>query len=578
MGVPFRFRVVAGAIPRSGLSGDPLNLMPIDREVRMDREATSATGRAIRWTIAFLLAWLTGASGAVAASSAMPVKPVDVVYMHRVVYTMRASIAGTPPELRASRALARFSALSDAQLGDRITQVHLSWNDGPAIALRIEDQTLLTVFVADLDPEEGTTLDGAAMRAQLALEEAFRARLETRRPETIARGVGVAAGSLVALALVVLGIARGARATLRRLHRMVDSKVSVHRVFGIDWSDYAFVVIARILQFVAIVAVLAMFVGWVGLSLAQFPATEPLAEQMRSVVGSLLHKAGGALLSALPDLGMIVLMLVVARGAAWMLASIFDGAAAGRFTIPGVHVETVAATRRLVMAALWGLTFAALYPFIPGSQSDVFRALSVFVGFLVTLGSTGVIAQLMSGVVLVYARALRVGDFVRIGELEGVVTALGPLSVKLRNHRGDELTLPNASVVAGAIHNYTRLPGGDGARASIKVSIGYDAPWRQVHAILERAAIATPGIGANPPPQVLQRALADFYVEYELLVPLERPEQRPFVLSRLHEAVQDEFNAEGIQIMSPHFMNQPDGKVTVPHGPWFPRSFRDDAR
>lgn len=521
---------------------------------------------------------LVGMAGPAPVRAAAADKPVDLVYMNRVVYTMRATVAGASPELRARRAQARLTHLSDGQLGQRITQEQVTWNGEPAIALRIEDRTLLTVFAVDLDPEEGTTLDGAAIRAQLALEEAFQARLETRNPETVSRGTVIAAGSLVALALVVWGLVRGARATLRRLHRMVDSKVSVHRVFGIDWSDYAFVVIARILQFVAIVAVLAMFVGWIGLSLAQFPVTAPLAEALWRFLGSLAYKAGGAVLGALPDLGMILLLLVVARGAAWMLASIFDGVAAGRFTIPGVHVETAAATRRLAMAALWGLTFAALYPFIPGSQSDVFRALSVFVGFLVTLGSTGVIAQLMSGVVLVYARALRVGDFVRIGELEGVVTALGPLSVKLRNHRGDELTLPNASVVGGAIHNYTRLPGGDGARASIKVSIGYDAPWRQVHAILERAAIATPGIGANPPPQVLQRALADFYVEYELLVPLERPEQRPFVLSRLHQAVQDEFNAEGIQIMSPHFMNQPDGKVTVPHGPWFPKSFRDEGR
>lgn len=507
---------------------------------------------------------------AAAASPAVAETPADLVYLNRTIYTMRVTIAGAPPQLRAERALERIRGLDARQARMPIAQELVTWNGEPAIALRIEDRTLLTVFPRDVDPDEGATLEGAAMRTQMALEEALRARVETERPAILYRGAAWSLVALLGLAGAVWALLALGRRLLARIHDLVGSAASNHRFLGIDWSDYAFVVIARLLQFALIVAVLAMGAAWLGFAFDQFPATAPLAESMDGLLRSLARDGGLLVLQSLPDVGMMLLVLLAARGVTWVLASIFDGVSAGRIAVPGLHAETVPATRRLSMLAVWGLALAALYPFIPGSQSDVFRALSVFVGFVVTLGSTGVMSQMMGGVVLIYARALRVGDFVRVGQVEGVVSGLGTLSVKIRNYRGDEVTVPNSAVVADPIENYTRRTGGRGARASLRVSIGYDTPWRQVYAILERAAAATPGIAAAPAPQVIQRALNDFHVDYELLFSLNRPDQRVFVLSRLHEAVLDGFNAEGVQVMSPHFQAQPGEKVIVPHGPWFP--------
>ena len=173
---------------------------------------------------------------------------------------------------------------------------------------------------------------------------------------------------------------------------------------------------------------------------------------------------------------------------------------------------------------------------------------------------------------IVYSRAFRVNDYVCIGETEGLVSDLGLLSTKLVTVLHEEVIIPNATLVAMTAVNYTRLAKGQGSVASTSVTIGYDAPWRQVHSMLLLAASRTAGVSRQPAPRVLQRSLGDFYVEYRLLVhllPLERPEERPMVLSELHAQIQDVFNEYGVQIMSPHFRMQPPQPVVVPKSDWF---------
>jgi small-conductance mechanosensitive channel len=171
-------------------------------------------------------------------------------------------------------------------------------------------------------------------------------------------------------------------------------------------------------------------------------------------------------------------------------------------------------------------------------------------------------AQAMSGLVVVYSRALGVGDSIRAGEVEGVVTEVGLLSTKVVTLRGEEVTLANNVVVAGGVTNFSRLNRGrGGALCTTTVTIGYDAPWRQVEALLVRAASETGGLLTEVPPYVLQRSLSDFFVTYDLVARLENPVERPQVLSELHGRIQDLFNQAGIQIMSPHYMVQPPAPV-----------------
>ncbi len=228
--------------------------------------------------------------------------------------------------------------------------------------------------------------------------------------------------------------------------------------------------------------------------------------------------------------------------------------------------DTARATRRIVVVLIWIFGVTLAYPYIPGSESPAFKGISVFVGLMVSLGSTGLVNQVMSGFVVLYSGAVRTGEYARIGDAEGVIQDIGMLSTKLLTPRNEYITVPNAVLISKETLNYSRM---EGTELATKVTIGYDAPWRQVHAMLLLAAERTPGIRSDPVPRVVQTALSDFYPEYELRFVPADVTRKGAILSDLHQRIQDTFNEFGVQIMSPNFEAQPDGKVVSPKDQWF---------
>src|SRR5450830_1360089 len=309
------------------------------------------------------------------------------------------------------------------------------------------------------------------------------------------------------------------------------------------WMPYLRSLLARIVELLAIFLSAALLFSWLSSVLLLFPLTEAVGHRLGGFLGDALTTVGEGLLKQLPGLIVVVVIVALAQAAVQASNSLFRAVSRRQLQLSVIHPETASATRRLVALAIWAFAVVAAYPYLPGSQSEAFKGLSVLLGAMVTLGSSGVVNQLMSGLVLVYSRALRVGDHVVIGQgseaVEGVVQQVGGLATKLVNVRNEEITIPNAVLMSN------------------RISIGYDAEWRQVHALMLQAASRTPGLRPEPKPYVLQRALGDFYVEYELLAHLDRPLLRLQVLSHLHENLQDCFNEAGVQIMSPHFMMQP---------------------
>src|SRR5262249_23916395 len=215
---------------------------------------------------------------------------------------------------------------------------------------------------------------------------------------------------------------------------------------------------------------------------------------------------------------------------------------------------------------------------VPGSQSEAFKGVSVFLGLMVTFGSSGLVNHVVSGFMITYSRALRVGDFVRIGDVEGTVTQLGVLSTSLRSLKNEDVTIPNAVVVGQTTVDYSRRGDTEGVYTPTSVTIGYDTPWRQVQALLLQAASRTPGLRAEPKPLVLQASLEDFYVKYTLFVCLERQQSRPFTLDVLHANIQDVFNEHGVQIRSPNYVLDPAAPKVVPKERWFAEPAQPDRR
>lgn len=485
------------------------------------------------------------------ARAAAAGEPAELSWMGRSIYTLRASVAGATPEQRAKRALERLRAVP-AQRRLEPVRVEETLRDRERVLALVQGETtLLTVFARDLDPDTGATLDEVAARSRDEMALALRARAEMDRPEVVLRGVAWAVVGVFVLAVTAWGATRLRIGLNRRLRRLVERGAATHRVMGVDWTELGLRAVTALSSFASLLVGALMAYALLAHVLRQFPGTEPLAGRLREGLINLVIVGARAGWAAAPDLALVVLVVLVARSVVWGINLVFGGVIAARFSVPGIHPETARATRRLAVFSVWGLALAAAYPLIPGSQSDVFRGLSVFLGFMFTLGSTGVVSQWMHGLVIVYSRALRVGDFVRIGGIEGVVKELGTLSVKLVDHRQDEVTVPNSSVVAGPVTNLSRLAPDGGVHGAITLTIGYDVPWRRVHDLMLEAAARTTQVRRTPPPVVLQRDLADHSVAYELMVSFDHASQRSRAMSALHGHVRDVFDDAGVAIQSP---------------------------
>jgi small-conductance mechanosensitive channel len=359
-----------------------------------------------------------------------------------------------------------------------------------------------------------------------------------------------------------LGVRLASRAE-RKLHQLAAGNVALVKAshapdvlrFGVR---IAFVIVSLTLTYI-----------WLTFTLRRFPYTRPWGESLRAFLIERLASMGLLIASAIPNLFTVLLIALLTRFAVKLAHAFFNSVRDGRVDLPYVHPETALPTRRIVTTLFWLLGLVVAYPYLPGSGSDAFKGLSVFVGLVLSLGSSGVVNQLMSGLTLTYSRAMRPGDFVRIGEVEGTITQLGGLSTKIKTPRGEEVTIPNAVVMGQVTTNFSRFAQTDGVYTATSLTIGYDTPWRQIHALLLLAAERTPGIRSQPKPAVRQTALQDFYVQYTLLVSLEQPHLRATTLDALHANIQDAFNEYGVQIMSPNYEADPEGRKFVPVDQWY---------
>lgn len=315
--------------------------------------------------------------------------------------------------------------------------------------------------------------------------------------------------------------------------------------------------------------VLVLIYLWLIYSLKQFPESASWAEQLEEFLVALLLSFATGAVGALPGLIAIVIIFLIARWFVRLIRILFGKVEKGELTLSWLERETARTTEILLIGAVWLFALVAAYPFIPGSETAAFKGLSVLIGLMVTLGSTGIINQVISGLFVVYSKSVRPADYVRVGDVEGEVIDVGVLATKLRTPRQEEITIPHSVLVSAATTNYSSLAGDNGMAVTTSVTIGYAVPWRQVHALLKLGAARTRGLRRDPPPRVMQRELSDFYVQYLLLAHLEDGSNRTAVLSELHAQIQDAFNEFGTQIMSPHFESQPEKPVLVPKPAWY---------
>jgi small-conductance mechanosensitive channel len=240
----------------------------------------------------------------------------------------------------------------------------------------------------------------------------------------------------------------------------------------------------------------------------------------------------------------------------------------GDISFPGFYREWAQPSYKLCLFLILALAVVVAFPYLPGSGSPAFQGVSLFLGLLLSLGSTAAVANIVGGVILIYTRAFEVGDRVQIGDAVGDIVEKTLLVTRLRTPKNVVITMPNSAVLTSNIINFSaalREPNTPPLILHTTITLGYDVPWRKVHQVLLEAAMATPHILQEPAPFILQTSLDDFYVSYELNAYTDRPLMMTGIYSQLHQNIQDKCNETDIEILSPHYSAIRDGnQITIP--------------
>jgi len=487
----------------------------------------------------------------------------------RTVHTFRVPLGMFTPAERAEAARRRIETAFQ-QGGEGWTSIRPTEQ---GLQVELDGQALFLVLPGDALSQAGETTEDLANHASRTLQKAWAESRERQDPKALLnaalKGVLSTTLLLVVLALLAKLSSKVRYLTVERLRpwlkRTVDAALSERTINLVP------ALMDRLLLLGSWLLALGVFFVYITYTLGLFVVTRPASETLAHSIGQLSGNALSSVADALPGLFIAVIIFLVAWVVTRVSAEFFDSVERRPDGQSPLNTHTAPATRRIVNATLWLFAVAMAYPYLPGSHTEAFKGLSVIVGLMVSIGASGVVGQIASGVMIVYTYALKKGEYVRILDCEGTVTELGLFVTRLRTGMGEEIALPNALVLGNVTRNFSRVHDGRGYVLDTTVTIGYDTPWRQVHAMLIEATQGIPEIFKDPQPYVMQTALSDFYVAYKLVVYVQAdaPAARARVASDLNAAIQDTFNRHEVQIMSPHYLGDPPTPKMVPEAQWF---------
>jgi small-conductance mechanosensitive channel len=309
--------------------------------------------------------------------------------------------------------------------------------------------------------------------------------------------------------------------------------------------------------------IFAVVEAYITVTLGFFPHTRPISLSMLRWLFSQLGFLAESTLDYLPNLMVVGVIALIAYYMIRLLRLIFGEIKGGELKIRGFYPDWAEPTDKLLRILVLAFALIVAFPYLPGAQSSAFRGVSIFLGLLLSLGSSSAVANAIAGVILTYMRSFLVGDWVQIGDTTGEVIEKNMLVTRVLNPKAEIITIPNATVMSGAVKNYSIEARKSGVIFHTTVTIGYDVPWRTVHQLLIQAALATKDVLQQHPPYVLQKGLDDFYVSYELNVYTDAPSLGMRTYSELHQNIQDKFNEAGVEICSPHFAALRDGNTSA---------------
>ncbi len=367
--------------------------------------------------------------------------------------------------------------------------------------------------------------------------------------------IGMVLLAILFLGLVIFFINRFFKFTYKKTEALTGDKIK-----GINIKNYQVLTPAYTAKLIIgglkafrILILLIVFYFWLPLLFSLMPWTKDIADVIIDYTISPLSALGISFVNYLPSLFFIIIVFFIVRYINKVLKFFASEITSGRLKIDGFYKEWAKPTYIIVKLIVYVFALVLVFPYLPGSNSPAFQGVSIFMGVLLSLGSTGFVANAVGGLMIIYMRPFVIGDLVKIGENMGTVISKGMLVTRLNTPKNEEISVPNKMVVENQIINYSSEEKGKGIYIHTTVTIGYDVSWRKVHEVMIEAAKRTQEVLEDPKPFVLQTALNDFSVAYELNAYTKKPAKMAATYSELHQHLQDCFRDHQIEILSPTY-------------------------
>lgn len=488
-----------------------------------------------------------------------------VVLGDQTVFRIYQGVGALGPDERAAIASGKLQEFSRGDLPVEAIQKRA---EAGSYRILAGDVSLLLLDQTDASAA-GQDLDDLARNSVDALRLAVSADRSGRSLQGVVRGLVYTLLSAIGLFLAIRLIQRGFDASYARVSMVRDwvgqgLRIKDIEILSVGRLEALALTFLRAMRLLAILLCLYFFVP---LTLSFFPVTRRFGAQIFEWFVAPIETLFSTIAGYIPNFFYILVIALVAHYLLKVLAFLFGLIDRGDLRLDWFYPEWSRPTYQIVRVLVLVMAVISAFPYIPGSSSPAFQGVGLVLGLVVSFASSSAISNVIAGVILVYTRAFQIGDRVKIGDTLGDVVEKTLLVTRLRTPKNVVVTVPNSMVLNTHIINYSSgHQVGSPLVMNTTVTIGYDVPWRKVHALLINAAEQIEGIDREPAPFVLQTALNDFYVSYELNAHTSVPAQMPRMLSELHQNIQDAFNAAGVEIMSPHYRAVRDGnETTVQH-------------
>ena len=514
-------------------------------------------------------------SGVFAEGNPTPTKPepvktsgYPVVFGDQTLFYI-GTVKGFPPEERAKEIAERVKKVAEDHRIP-VTSLTTSTYHHPITLITAGHELVMAVLDEDGIVEGRTRQELAAdysQKLKTAIEK-YREERSLKRILTGALFALITTFVLIALLVLLNKFYRKARAWV---HGWINSKrISLHiQSVELIQTERIETIFAGTMKILRVLIVLLLIYAYVHVGLSLFPWTQAFASQLLNHVLVPLKTIGNAVLGHVPNLLFIAIIVLITVYVLKLMSLFFKEIERGAIAFKGFYPEWAKPTYRICRLLVIAFAAVMAFPYIPGSDSPAFKGISIFLGVVFSLGSTSFIANILAGYTLTYRRVFKIGDRVKIADFVGDVVETRLQVTHLRTIKNEEIIVPNSMIVTSHVINYSSLAKEKGLILHTTITIGYDAPWRQVHAMLLMAAEKTQGLLQEPAPFVLQTSLDDFYVSYELNAYTDQPREMAKIYSELHRNIQDTFNEYGVQIMSPSYWSDPNQAKVVPKERWY---------